>query len=261
MKNLDSLGKEVSSLCVVIGGLESGGQLVKDTNAGNIRLDDKSDESNHSQTSVLGFLDLLLVVLFGGVVEVEGVETSLSLSPSEVTWGVAGSQSADSVDTEKIDKAHEGDHLPDSSVWCVADGGNGVGCNILKSRDACESWEDESKDGHLGDTSVHEFDLSVPFKSGKSGAVQEGKTVEVVSHQVSLGGKEAWVETNISWKASVKSGGGVLERKGLGWDSASRGSNRDGLGLLFADSEGHSGGSVGGGRTGEEGKGGELHVD
>lgn len=220
---LDSLGKEVSGPFVVFRVGQGRGQLVEDTNARLVGLPDKSHNGNHCQTSVLCLLNLLLEVFFGGVVESEGVESSVSLSPSEVTWGVRRSQSPHSLDAEKIHETHEGNNLPDTSEGGFADGSHRVGCDTLKSWDACESREDESKDGHLGDTSVHEFDLTVPFNSGKAGVSGEGKTVEVVSHQVGLGGQEAWVETDISGKTSVKGGGGVLERKSLRRDSSSTG--------------------------------------
>ena len=169
---------------------------------------------------MFGFLHLLLVVLFWGVVESEGVESSFSLSPAVVTGSVRGSQRADSLDAEQIDKSHKGDDLPDTFVLDLTDSSDGVGGDSLKTGKAGESGEDESEDGHLGNTSVDEFNLTVPFKSGKVGVSKEGKSVKVVSHQVSLGGKEAWVETNISRKTSVKGGRGLFERKGGGRDGS-----------------------------------------
>lgn len=196
--------------------------MVKDADTRDIGLDDKSDKGNHGQTSVLSFLHLLLVVLRWAVVESEGVEASLALSPAKVTGSVVFAKGADSVDAEQVNEAHEGDDLPNTSVGCFADGSDGVGSDVLETGNSGESREDEAKDGHLRDTSMNQFDFTVPFNSGKTGVVQEVKTVEVVSHQVSLGGKEAWVETNISWKTSVKSSRGVLERKCLGGNGASK---------------------------------------
>jgi hypothetical protein len=219
---LDSFREIVSSFSDKTRDFQGRAQLVKNTDTGDIGLNYKSDKGNHGQTSVLGFLNLLLEVLSWGVVESEGVEASLALSPAKVTGSVVFAQCADSVDAEQVNKAHEGDNLPNSCVGGVADGRDGVGSDVLETGDSGESREDESKDCHLRDTSMNQFDFTVPFKSRKTGVVQEVKTVEVVSHQVSLGGKEAWVETNISWKTSVKGSRGVLKRKCLGGNSSSR---------------------------------------
>jgi len=68
---------------------------------------------------------------------------------------------------------------------------------------------------------VNEFNFTVPFESRKVGVSEEGKSVKVIGHQVSLGGKEAGIETNVSGKTSVKGSRSIFEGKSLGWDGSS----------------------------------------
>ena len=217
---LDTFGEEVSGLGNVVWGSERTSQLFHNTYTGGTGLAQKSEKTHHGNTSVLGFLQLLLGVLLRSVVETERVPTSLSLSPAlGITDHVVGSILQDVSDSLEFKNGHEGKDLWKSKVRDGSDSLQGVGLgvgvqtDIGVSGEVSQSGEDETKSGNLGDTSVHQLDFTVPFETRKVCSVVE-KTVEVVGHEVGTSGKEAGVETDVTRKRSIKGGRGVLERKG-----------------------------------------------
>ena len=68
-RDLDSLGKEISSLCRIFGEDKCGAKLRHNVGTRVGSLADKSKGTKHGKTAVLDLLKLLLGILFGGVVQ------------------------------------------------------------------------------------------------------------------------------------------------------------------------------------------------
>jgi len=256
--NLDSLGKEVSSLGRVLGRGKGGGELGDNISSGVERLAEKSENGNHGKTAMLDLLGLLIGILLRGVIELEGVVCA-RVSNTDITADAVGTLLLDADDTLVLNPRHTSDDLVDGKVGHVVDGLKGVGVRVSidssevgVSGDGSESsGPDESEDRELGDTSVGELGLSEPLKVGHKVSLLVDRVVELGE---TGSGEADGVETDISGQGAIKSVRAGSVRKGLGT-------------VIELDAvEGGGGGNLGrggesSGRTGEESEGSDLHHD
>jgi len=259
--NLDTLREEVSSLGSVFGVLEGTSELRHDINTGVGVLAEKTENTQHSQSAVLDFLDLLLVEFFGSVVQVKGVDArSGSLSQLKVTGKSLGALPLDQRHTSKFDQGEYQDELRNGLTGDVVELLDGVDVRvgidtgpIVTGEGSEEAGPDEANDRQLGDASVGDFGLAQPLDiaHGVSGS---GLGVEEGCHWG--GGESNGVETNITGKGSIEGGRAPVlgERKGgrgaVKWDSV-QGSRRNRL----------LGGGKGGCRSDQDRGDSELHGD
>jgi hypothetical protein len=219
-RNLDALRKEVSCLGGVVRDGKTVSQLRDNGFSRCQSLGPESKDTNHSKTAVLKFLQSLLFVLFGTVVESEGVVAAITLSDAEVSGRVCGSLFLDDPQTAEFKNGHEEEDLQKSKTGGLVEGLKGVGVAVsintspfVSGESSEKSGGDESNNGDLGNTSMDELGLAVPG--------------QVIGESVaSLKSSEPWanrdgretkgVETNISQHGSIKGSGGSGERKGNG---------------------------------------------
>jgi hypothetical protein len=214
---LDAFGEEVSGLGGIVGDGECTGPLFDDTFTRGGCLENNSKESNHSKTSMLDLLKLLLGVLRRGVVEAERVPASLTLSPGlRVSGDVTGALGADVRNTLELKGRHESADLEESRAGNSVESQQRVGLsevNAFGSGDGSPSRGDETKSGNHTDSAVHELSLTVPGKA-INGSITRENAVEVRGNTVSLGGKEARVKANITNHGSVEHSRGEFTRDG-----------------------------------------------
>jgi len=222
--DLDTLGKEVSGLGGVFGGNEGGSDLVNNVGSGVGVLAEKAKDSEHGQSAVLDFLDLLLVEFFGSVVQVEWVDArARSLSQLKVTGQSVGALLLDQRDTSKFDQGKDQDQLGDGLTGYVLEFLNGVlvGVSIdtgpvVTGEGSEKRGPDETENGQLSDASVGDLGLAQPLNIGHA---ISGRGLGVEERRHRGGGESDGVETDITGKGSVKSGGAPV----LGERKSSRG--------------------------------------
>lgn len=121
-RNLDTLGKEVSSLGGVRRNGKTSSQLVGDGLSRCQSLGPKSEDTDHGETAVLQFLQSLLLVLLRRVAKSEGVVTSFALSDAEVSGLIAGSLFLDDSQTTELKEGHEKEDLQKSKSRDLSEG-------------------------------------------------------------------------------------------------------------------------------------------
>jgi len=219
---LDSFGKEVSGLTNVFGDDKGGSQLGCDVSSRVNRLQPEAKGAKHGKTAVLDFLKLFLFVLFRGVVKLEGVGSSLTLSKTKVTWKTVSTILADALDTVKLDPDHSSGDLFNGKDWNVSQRLSGVGEGVSVDSRPFVSGEgseggrpDESKNSKLGNASVGDLGLAKPFQVAHGSGLANIEPAGEGS-----GGETHGVETGVSDEGSIQSLGGAdsLEGKSLRWD-------------------------------------------
>lgn len=169
--DLDTFGEEVSGLGGVFGDLEGSSDLGVDINSRVGGLAEKSEGTQHSQSAMLDFLNLLLVEFFGAVVKVERVDArSGSLSQLKITGHSVGALGADQRNTSEFDQGEDQDDLGNGLTGNVFEFFDGVGVRVgvdtgpLVTREGSENTgPDESDNGQLGDASVGDLGFSQPL--------------------------------------------------------------------------------------------------
>ena len=226
-RNLDAFWKEVSSLCNVVGGGKTGSQLVNNTFARRQSLGPQSEDTNHSKTAVLKFLQSLLFVLFGGVAESERVVTSFALSNAEVASLVASTLFLDDLQTTEFKEGSEEEDLEKGKSWNLVECLQGVGVAVsiktspLVSRKSSEkTGGDETNGSKLSNTSVDELGLAVPGQIIRE-SIASLKSLEPRANRYSRETKG--IETDISQHGAIEGGRGSGEGKGGGRTSVSPG--------------------------------------
>mmetsp|Transcript_20662 Transcript_20662/g.43413 ORF Transcript_20662/g.43413 Transcript_20662/m.43413 type:complete len:263 (-) Transcript_20662:85-873(-) len=255
-RNLDSLGKEVSGFGSVFGSCKRRGKLGDDISSGVVVLADKSERSDHSKTAVLDFLELLVSIFLGRVVEVEGVPSAW-VTNADVSDNTVLSLLLNPDDALELNPCHSSDNLVDGKLGDLGDGLKRVdvrvsvgSSEVLVSRERSEkSRPDESHDSKLGNTSVGELCLTKPLKIGHEVSLLVDGVVE---RGEGGGGESNRVKSGISGKGSVEGGGGRSEGKCTG-----------ALGPFVEGGRSRSlgGGGESSGRAEEERKSSDLHDD
>jgi len=185
---LDTFGEEVSGLGGVFGHLESTSDLRHDINTGVGVLAEETEGTQHGQSAVLDFLDLLLVEFFRGVVQSEGVDArSRSLSQLKVTGHSVRALSLDQRHTSEFDQGEDQDELSNGLTGNVFEFLDGVDVGVGVFAGPVVTWEcseksgpDETNDRQLSDTSVGDFGFSQPLDiahgvGGSGFGVEEGR--------------------------------------------------------------------------------------
>jgi len=253
-KYLDSLGEEVSGFGSVFRSSKGRGKLRDDISSRVVVLADESEGSDHSKTAVLDFLELLVSIFLGRVVQVEWIPSAW-VSNADVSNDAVFSLLLDPNDTLELDPGHSTDDLVDGKLRNLGDGLKRIGVRIsirssevLVSRERSEkSRPDESDNCKLGNTSVGEFSLTEPLKiSHEVSLLVDG----VVERGEGSGGETNGIEASISRERSVEGGGSRSEGKCTG-----------ALGPFIKRSRSRSLGSGGecSGRAEKEGESGDLH--
>jgi len=220
LTNLDTFREEVSGLGSVFRS-NKGSDLRDDVGSRVGVLAEETESTQHSQSAMLDFLDLLLVEFFRTVVQVEGVETrARSLSQLKVTRHSGGSLRLDQTDTSEFNQGENKDKLSNGLTGNVVEFLNGVDVGVsinsgpFVTREGSEKGRpDETNDSQLRDTSVGDLGFTQPLNISHS-LRSRGLGVEEGRHRG--GGESNGVETDITRKRSVKSGGATIlgERKG-----------------------------------------------
>jgi len=251
------LWEEVSGLGSIFGCGESRAELRNDVGSRVGCLADKTEGTKHGKTAVLDLLELLVSIFLRRVVEAKWV-VSAGVADSNVSNNTVLSLLLDADDALVFDPCHTSNNLVDGSLGHTGEGLKrvkvGVSINtseVLRSGQGSEkSGPDETNNSKLSDTAVGKLGLTKPLKITHEVSLLVKRVVEGGSGD---GGETNGVDADISWKRSVKSGGGGSERKSLG--SLNPFNIKSGGGLAGL------GRSEGGGRAKSGGDNSELHVD
>jgi len=221
---LDTNWQEVTSLGYVLGSRKGRTPLLDNVDTTGVGLEDKSQKTNHCQTSMLDLLQLLLFKFFRSVVQTKRVPSELSPA-LRVSGLVVGSVFTNDLDATEFQSGHKGKDLEQRSGGSRRNslqrigGGEGIGSSPFVTGKSSETRNNETKDGNHADTAVHKLGLTVPGKS-IDGGISGKQLVEVRSNAIGLGGKKARVESNVTNEGSVKEIGSRFTGDGNGRNSS-----------------------------------------
>ena len=167
------------------------------------------------------FLQLLLLVLCWSVVEAKWIPAARALSPAlGITSHVAGSILEDDADAAEFHTGHECKDLEKGGTRGGRDGlqwvgsGEGVRSSPVVASEVSNSGNNETDNGNLRDSAVHQLSFAVPSQA-IDGGVSGEKLVEVGGNRIGPSGEVAGVETDVTNQRSIKESRGRFS-----WDSS-----------------------------------------